>query len=65
MAFLMATEIQINGAPDEIDLREWGLFPSWADDPSISPKPINARAKTVAENPMFRGAFAGRRCLTE
>ena len=52
-----------NDAPDEIDLLEWGLLPSWVDDPSNSPKPINARAETVAEKPMFRDAFEERRCL--
>jgi putative SOS response-associated peptidase YedK len=52
-----------NNAPDEIDLLEWGLLPSWVDDPSSSPKPINARAETVAEKPMFRDAFEERRCL--
>ena len=52
-----------NDAPDEIDLLEWGLLPSWVDDSSNSPKPINARAETVAEKPMFRDAFEERRCL--
>ncbi len=52
-----------NDAPDEIDLLEWGLLPSWVDDPSDSPKPINARAETVAEKPMFRDAFDEWRCL--
>lgn len=52
-----------NDASDEIDLLEWGLLPSWVDDPSNSPKPINARAETVAEKPMFRDAFEKRRCL--
>ena len=52
-----------NDAPDEINLLKWGLLPSWVDDPSNSPKPINARAETVAEKPMFRDAFEDRRCL--
>ena len=41
----------------------WGLIPSWAKDPSIGSRMINARAETVAENPAFRRAFAKRRCL--
>lgn len=41
----------------------WGLIPSWAKDPSISTKLINARAETIAEKPSFRSAFKQRRCL--
>ena len=35
----------------------WGLIPSWAKDPSIGNKMINARAETVSEKPSFREAF--------
>ncbi len=41
----------------------WGLVPSWADDPKIGSRLINARAETLAEKPAFRKAFASRRCL--
>lgn len=41
----------------------WGLVPSWAKDPSIGNRMINARSETVAEKPAFRRAFAARRCL--
>jgi putative SOS response-associated peptidase YedK len=41
----------------------WGLVPSWADDPSIGNRLINARAETVAQKPSFRSAFDKRRCL--
>ncbi|MFZ2502138.1 MAG: SOS response-associated peptidase [Nocardioides sp.] len=41
----------------------WGLVPSWAKDPSIGSRMINARMETVAEKPAFRRAFASRRCL--
>ena len=41
----------------------WGLIPSWAKDPAISHKLINARAETVAEKPSFRKSFQARRCL--
>lgn len=41
----------------------WGLVPSWAKDPSIGNRMINARMETVAEKPAFRKAFAQRRCL--
>lgn len=42
---------------------KWGLVPSWAKDPSIGHKMINARAETVSEKPSFRKAFQQRRCL--
>jgi putative SOS response-associated peptidase YedK len=41
----------------------WGLIPSWADDPSIGYRMINARSETVATKPSFRSAFKNRRCL--
>jgi putative SOS response-associated peptidase YedK len=42
---------------------KWGLVPSWAKDPAIGNKLINARSETVTEKPSFREAFARRRCL--
>jgi len=44
-------------------LLRWGLIPSWAKDPSIGSRMINARAETVAEKPAYRRAFQKRRCL--
>ncbi len=41
----------------------WGLVPSWAKDPAIGARMINARAETVAEKPAFRTAMRRRRCL--
>jgi putative SOS response-associated peptidase YedK len=41
----------------------WGLIPSWAKNPSIGSRMINARAETLAEKPSFRNAFKKRRCL--
>ena len=51
--------------PAERQLRvvRWGLVPSWAKDPSIGSRMINARSETVAEKPAFRRAFGKRRCL--
>ncbi|YAF98200.1 MAG: SOS response-associated peptidase [Nodularia sp. CChRGM 3473] len=47
----------------EFQQLRWGLIPSWAKDPSMGAKLINARAETVAEKPAFRSAFKHRRCL--
>ena len=41
----------------------WGLVPSWAKDPSIGNRMINARMESVAEKPAYKRAFAVRRCL--
>jgi putative SOS response-associated peptidase YedK len=45
------------------ELLRWGLIPSWAKDPSMGDRMINARAETVAEKPSFRRALQKRRCL--
>jgi putative SOS response-associated peptidase YedK len=52
-------------APPQRQLRvvRWGLVPSWAKDPKIGSRLINARVETLAEKPAFRKAFAVRRCL--
>lgn len=42
---------------------KWGLVPSWAKDPSVGHKLINARGETVDEKPSFRKAFKQQRCL--
>jgi len=47
----------------ELTSLRWGLIPSWAKDPSIGNRMINARAETVAEKPSFRTAYRKRRCL--
>ena len=41
----------------------WGLVPSWAKDPSIGNRMINARSETVDEKPSFKRAFAKRRAV--
>jgi putative SOS response-associated peptidase YedK len=47
----------------ELKIMRWGLVPSWAKDPMIGYKLINARAETVSEKPSFRNSFTHRRCL--
>lgn len=46
-----------------IQLYRWGLIPSWAKDPAIGYKMINARGETVHEKPSFRRPFQKSRCL--
>ncbi len=47
----------------DLALLRWGLIPSWAKDPGIGNRMINARAETLTEKPSFRAAFKHRRCL--
>ncbi len=47
----------------QLRVLRWGLIPSWAKDPTIGNRMINARMETVAEKPAFRRAFSSRRCL--
>jgi len=46
-----------------LEALRWGLVPSWADDPSIGGRLINARSETAAERPSFAESFRERRCL--
>ncbi|MEQ6375674.1 SOS response-associated peptidase [Bacillaceae bacterium S4-13-56] len=42
---------------------QWGLVPSWAKDPSIGYKMINARSESAHEKPSFKKLLTRRRCL--
>jgi len=52
-----------NDGKNRADFFLWGLIPSWAKDPSIGNRLINARAETLTEKPSFRAAYQYRRCL--
>jgi putative SOS response-associated peptidase YedK len=52
-----------NNGTNKADFFVWGLIPSWAKDPTIGSRLINARAETLAEKPSFRSAYKYRRCL--
>jgi len=55
--------IQLKDGKRHLSFLHWGLIPSWADDPAIGNRMINARADGVADKPSFRSAFKKRRCL--
>jgi len=42
---------------------KWGLVPSWAKDPSIGNRLINARREGLATKPAYRSALSRRRCI--
>ena len=54
--------VQRRGAR-QLRVVRWGLVPSWARDPKVGARFINARRETVADKPAFRAAYARRRCL--
>lgn len=59
---LKVPAVRLRHGARELAALTWGLVPSWAKDLS-STKPINARAETLFEKPMFRTAIRRHRCL--
>jgi len=56
--------IVIGAAKDRtVHMARWGLVPSWSRDLSLSARMINALAEEIDDKPVFRSAFAARRCL--
>ena len=58
-----AVLVVANNRADRFEHFHWGLIPSWAKDPAVGNRMINARAETLAEKPAFRTALRRRRCL--
>jgi putative SOS response-associated peptidase YedK len=50
-------------ADREIVMADWGLVPYFSASPREARRPINARAETIATSPLFRDAFARKRCV--
>lgn len=46
-----------------LDLVKWGLIPYGCQNPKGGRRPINAKAESVAMLPMFKEAYARRRCI--
>ena len=57
------TDTEIHPEMGQVEFFHWGLIPSWAKDPKIGNRMINARSETLAEKPSFRSAYKRRRCL--
>jgi putative SOS response-associated peptidase YedK len=47
----------------EAVMMQWGLVPHWAKDLKATTRPINARAESLADKPMFRGLLKSKRCI--
>ena len=54
---IAAIRIDPDTATRKLVMLRWGLIPSWAKDPKIAYKTINARVETVDTAPSFRQAF--------
>ena len=57
------TDTEIHPEMGQVEFFHWGLIPSWAKDPKIGNRMINARSETLAEKPSFRSAYKRRRCI--
>jgi putative SOS response-associated peptidase YedK len=55
--------VLVDGGIRRVDAFHWGLVPSWAKDPRIGSKMINARAETLTSKGTYKAAFRRRRCL--
>jgi len=51
-----------DGSPAARQMR-WGLIPSWANDPSVGHRMINARAESLTERAAFSTPLRTQRCL--
>jgi putative SOS response-associated peptidase YedK len=51
-----------NGKPQARQLK-WGLVPSWAEDPAIGSRMVNARSDSLTGKPSYRDSFRDRRCV--
>ncbi|MGP8209556.1 MAG: SOS response-associated peptidase [Acidimicrobiales bacterium] len=52
-----------SGGARRLRALRWGLVPSWAKDPRVGSRLINARAETLAKRPAFRSLVPARRAL--
>lgn len=50
-------------ATRQLRVARWGLLPSWAKDPAMARRAINARAESAATKPFFRDAMASFRAV--
>ena len=62
-AYAVLERASDDGKKRKLAVVRWGLVPSWAKDPTIGNRLINARLETAREKPAFRGAMARRRCI--
>jgi len=59
----MILAIVNDGERNRLGELKWGLVPSWADDPKIGNKMLNARSETVRDKPAFKSLIRRKRCI--
>mgnify|MGYP000972760052 CR=1 FL=1 len=55
--------VHADGGVRCLDRFHWGLVPSWAKDPKVGNRMINARSETLAGKGAFKPAFRKRRAI--
>lgn len=63
VAVVVDRQVEAGTVQRQLRTARWGLVPSWAKDPAIGSRMINARWEQAADKPAFRSALARRRCL--
>jgi putative SOS response-associated peptidase YedK len=60
---LAVTEPHHEPGQRRLSVFRWGLVPWWAKDPTIGARAFNAKAETLTDRAMFKGAVAKQRCV--
>jgi putative SOS response-associated peptidase YedK len=60
---LLPVVVEDDAGERELRLMRWGLIPKWAKAGGKGVQPINARAETLREKPLFRPLLSRRRCI--
>lgn len=57
--------VVVQREPDRrvLEPMRWGLVPSWAKDPKIGDRLVNARSESLGDKPAYKHAFRAKRCL--
>ena len=55
--------VVVRGEKNEVVRMHWGLVPHWTKDIRTIQRPINARAESLSEKPMFQPLLKTGRCL--
>lgn len=60
---LLPVVVEGDAGERQLRLMRWGLIPRWSKPGGKGVQPINARAETLREKPMFRPLLSRRRCI--
>ena len=60
---LLPVIVEDDAGERQLRLMRWGLIPKWSKPGGKGVQPINARAETLREKPLFRPLLHRRRCI--